>query len=258
MRIGIVTSTSLENFPVITIVPRNGPIACTTAYLTFEQLGAGHYDAVIKSNVETTLADDKTSSNGTQQDNLDHSEPHNYHIACRCHQGAAENKQVRKFYTEFKSSCKCFRSLKGCTVMCSCRNCANLYGFRIQAENEMSSGTQEQKRHKHMKSPETGRNFFMGRGRNTFHARALFEELLCGECALHLGETEETSKKDVTSLYNKLHVVVLIKKNSVHLPKDELMNSELAKIEEKDALAVERFSTRQYKENENFKDETTN
>ena len=45
MRIGVVVFTSLENFAVITIVPRNEPIACTTVYLA---LGAGHYDAVIK------------------------------------------------------------------------------------------------------------------------------------------------------------------------------------------------------------------
>ena len=35
-RIGIVVFTSLENYPVITIVPRNEPISCTTVYLAFE------------------------------------------------------------------------------------------------------------------------------------------------------------------------------------------------------------------------------
>ena len=170
MRIGIVVFTSLENFPVITIVSRNEPIACTTAYSAFEQLGAGHYDAVIESTIKTTFADYKPGSNRTRQDNLDHSDPHNYHTACRCGQGAAKNKQVRKFCAEYKSSCKCFRSLKGCTVMCGCRKCANPYGIRIQAENEMSSGTQERKRRKHTKSPETGRNFLMERGQNTVDA----------------------------------------------------------------------------------------
>ena len=62
MRIGIVVFTSLEDYPVITIVPRNEPIACTTVYLAFEQLGAGHYDAVIESIViteQTALAEGK-------------------------------------------------------------------------------------------------------------------------------------------------------------------------------------------------------
>ena len=38
MDIGIVVFTSLENYPVITIVPRNEPLVCTTVYLAFEQL----------------------------------------------------------------------------------------------------------------------------------------------------------------------------------------------------------------------------
>ncbi len=51
LRIGIVVFTSLENYPVITIAPRNESISCTTVCLAFEQLGAGHYDAVIESTV---------------------------------------------------------------------------------------------------------------------------------------------------------------------------------------------------------------
>ena len=66
LRIGIVvlTCTSLGNYPVITIVPRNEPIACTTVYFAFEQLGAGHYDAVIENTVvavQKSLAKEKLS-----------------------------------------------------------------------------------------------------------------------------------------------------------------------------------------------------
>ena len=91
----------------------------------------------------------------------------------------------------------------------------------------------------------------IGRGQHTIDAPwTLFEELLCGECALYQDEKEETSAKDLTSLYNKL--VVMIKNNSVQSPKDELINAEYAKIEEKDTGAVERFLKRRRKENENF------
>ena len=45
----------------------------------------------------------------------------------------------------------------------------------------------------------------IGRGQNTIDAPwTLFEELLCGECALYQGEKEETSAKDLMGLYNKL------------------------------------------------------
>ena len=158
-----------------------------------------------------------------------------------------------KFYNTFTSNLysKAARRSICLLLMCGCRSCANPYGVRMQAENGMSSGTQKRKRRKHTKSLESGRNFLMGRAQSTVDAPwALFEELLCRECALHLSETEETSAKDVTSLYNKL--VVLIKNNSVELPKEELINSELAKIEEKDTIAVERLLKRKQKENENF------
>ena len=81
---------------MITIVPRNEPIACTTAYLAFEQLGAGHYDlwSVIESTVKTTFADDKPSSNGRREDILGYSEPYNYPTPCQCGQGATKKKQV--------------------------------------------------------------------------------------------------------------------------------------------------------------------
>ncbi len=214
-RIGIVVFTSLENYPVITIVPRDEPISCTTVYLAFEQLGAGHYDAVIESTVVAVQTAPATEKPGLSEDNTqpatgNHSNAHVSHPACRCGQGGAKNKQNRQFCAEYKSGCKCFRSLQGCTMVCGCRNCANPYGVRVQSQDEISSGTQTRKRRKHIKSPETGRNFIIGRGEKVSDAPwSLFEELLCGECALYIGGSEEITAKSVTDLYNK--VVVLIK-----------------------------------------------
>ncbi len=147
LRIGIVVFTSLENYPVITIVPRNEPISCTTVYLAFEQLGAGHYDAVIESTVvavQTAPAAEKPglSEDNTQPATGNHSNAHVSHPACRCGQGGAKNKQNRQFCAEYKSGCKCFRSLQGCTMVCGCRNCANPYGVRVQSQDEISSETQ--------------------------------------------------------------------------------------------------------------------
>ena len=203
MRIGVVVFTSLENFPVITIVPRNEPIACTTVYLAFEQLGAGHYDAVIESpvvSVETTFACDKPSEDSTQPDIDDHSKAHSFHPACRCGQGAAKNKQERKFCAEYKSGCKCFRSLKGCAAMCGCRNCANPYGVRVQGENEISSGIQARKRRKHTKSPETGRNFMIGRGQGDNIQLMLHGRYLKSSCAESVLYTKVKKKKHLQKI----------------------------------------------------------
>ena len=146
-----------------------------------------------------------------------------------------------------------FRNLKGCIARCGCRNCAIPYGVRVQGQNEISSETQVRKRRKHVKSPETGRNFIIGRGDKVTDAPwSLFEELLCCECALYMGGTEEITSKGVTDLYNK--VVVLIKSNSIHLPTDELIDSELQRIDQKDMDAVERFLKKLCMEDKNFKE----
>lgn len=41
LRMSFVVFTSLENYPIITIVPKNVPVSNTPAYLAFEQIGAG-------------------------------------------------------------------------------------------------------------------------------------------------------------------------------------------------------------------------
>ena len=81
---------------------------------------------------------------------------------------------------------------------------------------------------------------------------SLFEELLCGECALYIGGSEEITAKSVTDLYNK--VVVLIKNNSLQLPKDEMIDKELEKINHKDINAVEHFLKRLFREDDDYKE----
>ena len=120
---------------MITIVPRNEPIVYTTVYLAFEQIGAGHYDAVIESTIaaeDTGLAEDKPNDASDEQTAIPntsgHSSVEKSCSSCRCGQGGAKNKQSRLFCENYKSGCKCFRSLTGCTKFCGCRNCANPYG----------------------------------------------------------------------------------------------------------------------------------
>ena len=47
---------------------------------------------------------------------------------------------------------------------------------------------------------------------------------------------------------------MLIKSNSIHLPTDELIDSELQRIDQKDMDAVERFLKKLYMEDKNFKE----
>ena len=260
MRIGMVVFTSLENYPVITIVPRNEPIAHTTVYLAFEQIGAGHYDAVIESTIaaeDTGLAEDKPNDASDEQTAIPntsgHSSVEKSCSSCRCGQGGAKNKQSRLFCENYKSGCKCFRSLTGCTKFCGCRNCANPYGVRAQEQNEMSSETQVRKRRKHVKSTETGRSFIIRQGEEVSDAPWSFiEELLCRECALYIGSTGEITEERVAELYNE--IVLLLRNNSIQIPKDKTFNPYLEKIDKKDISAVKCFLTKIFREEEEFKE----
>ena len=119
LHMSLVVFTSLENYPIITIVPTTGPVSNTPVYVAFEQIGAGHYDAVI----EVTGVDDKaissdsetSSSNGHAPVPPETIAPEDSQLVCRCGQGGAKNKQTRSFCAQYKSGCKCFQNLKGCT-----------------------------------------------------------------------------------------------------------------------------------------------
>ena len=119
---------SLENYPILTIIPKNDPVSNVPVYLAFEQIGPGHYNAVIQSGTNEELFDNtellsETSCAETSQ-GKELTRP-----VCRCGQGAAKNKMTRKFCLEYKSGCKCYQNLKGCTSDCGCFNCAKLLVF---------------------------------------------------------------------------------------------------------------------------------
>ena len=159
MHMGIVVFTSLKNYPVITIVPRNEPIVCTTVYLAFEfeQLGIGHYEAVFKSTIAKTklrISNTKIAHRQLSLMLVVSTDP-----LCQCSQGGAKNKQSRQFCVEYKSGCKCFQSLIDCTKVCGCCNYANPYGVGAQGQNEISLETQVRKGHKNVKSE----NFIIAR-----------------------------------------------------------------------------------------------
>ena len=110
---GIIIFTSLENYPVITITPSVEPVTCTAIYIAFEQVGAGHYDAVIERSVAGPTANEDTGVNEGMENSVDPNVSSN--PRCRCGKGGAKNKKDRQFCSEYKSGCMCFRSLTGCT-----------------------------------------------------------------------------------------------------------------------------------------------
>jgi hypothetical protein len=120
-----------------------------------------------------------------------------------------------KLFNETVSGCKCFRRLKGCSMECGCGIVRIPMKFDYYKETKKCC-PQSRKRRKHAKSPKAGRNFIIGRGEEAKDVpSSLFEERLCGKCALYLGETKEISVKNVTDIYN--NIIVLIKKNKIRI-----------------------------------------
>ena len=57
LRTSLVVFSSLENYPILRIIPKNDPVSNVPVYLAFEQIGPGHYDAVIQSGTNEELFD---------------------------------------------------------------------------------------------------------------------------------------------------------------------------------------------------------
>ena len=71
-------------------------------------------DAVIQSGTNKELFDNTELLSETKTSFAEFSQPKELtRPVCRCGQGAAKNKMIRKFCLEYKSGCKCYHNLKG-------------------------------------------------------------------------------------------------------------------------------------------------
>ena len=252
LRTSLVVFTSLENYPILTIIPKNDPVSNVPVYLAFEKIGPGHYDAVIQSGTSEELFDNtellsETSFAETSQ-GKELTRP-----VCRCGQGAAKNKMTRKFCLEYKSGCKCYQNLKGCTSDCGCFNCANTFGVREESSCKSTSEIAiPRKRRKHGLGKETGRNFMIGRGKNVVRARwTLFEKLLCIECIANMENGDDDVDK-LAEYYN--NVVVCLKNGVLKCPKEFLTIVGLDTLETRESKSIEGFLKRLYDENDALKE----
>ena len=134
LRTSLVVFRSLENYPILTIIPKNDPVSNVPVYLAFEQIGPSHYDAVIQSGTSEELFDNTKNTFAETSQGKELTRP-----VRQCGQGAAKNKMTRKFCLEYKSGCKCYQNLKGCTCDCGCFNCANTFGVREESSGKSTS-----------------------------------------------------------------------------------------------------------------------
>ena len=113
--------SSTENFPVIPVIVRE-TLTNAPMYITYQRIGAGHYDATIETHQEPIALPSSAVTTPTTPDLLeDHLSSENVHnqlaaVGCRCGRGDAKTKQERTFCRVYKDGCKFFKLSKAAQV----------------------------------------------------------------------------------------------------------------------------------------------
>lgn len=127
LRVPIALLTSIENFPVTSIFPENGPISLSTIiHLAFKGSGSGHYDAL----VEIEKGDSKPLL-----------------TKCSCGKNQSDKKRKCCFDedTKYKVRCPCLKRTQRCNPECRCKGCSNPHGVKDPSVEEQSKISRRQK-----------------------------------------------------------------------------------------------------------------
>ena len=139
LRISIVVFTAMLNFPVLPICPRDRTLRDDPIYLAYDMRFAGHYDGIEQ---QTTVQQDEE-----QQRSAPNQCGNQHQITCRCGQGAKRKKTGSISCHEYKSGCKCFQNVMGCSVYCHCINCNNPRGMKTSSGSAPITCSARKRRH---------------------------------------------------------------------------------------------------------------
>ena len=212
LQVPLVIISSIENFPVIPVIPRETPLSNVPLYIAYQRVGSGHYDATIEAQHETSLgplvASAVLHTDSTQV--KDRLQPEGdlkqiTAVGCRCGRGSAKNKEARQFCHIYKDGCKCFQSVKGCTSKCACFNCGNPYGKRTIMHSVASDPVSRKRRRP------TGNDVLPGSESHFMESRGIdviappwstLEELLFKECMFHVTSVDAVDITLLEKMYN--------------------------------------------------------
>ena len=128
LRLNIVSFTSLDHMPVVTISPLLLCVATNAVLLGYSVGQPELYHCVVPlENLNESspphVSSTSTGSNSVPKEHLPE------HCSCGC--GSAK-KDGRKFCNQVpygnKSQCKCYNNMVGCSFRCKCVDCGNPYG----------------------------------------------------------------------------------------------------------------------------------
>ena len=215
LKVNIVLFTSMEQMPVIPIIPRDALLTPDPIYVAFNHGGCGHYDAV-----------DAGVSHLTDGANDDTTSVPDYNLVpekkcCRCGKGGAKDKNQRTFCHQVpgvrRCQCPCYTNHVECTELCKCNNCNNPLGSRSA---ETHSVPQKRKREKHsfQELHQDTLTYMLDHGEQPCSPKwSLLEKFLLQNLLDKLIQVGHTiDDLDITVLYNQL--VDIVVELSIDLP----------------------------------------
>ena len=108
LQIPITVFTTVQNMPLLCIMPTTQITSITPIFLTYTQSGAGHYDCPVPIPSDSIPGSKKTK-------------------VTRCTRGR-NPKNTRAACSSWR--CTCLRDEKGCTTLYTYKGCINIYGVR--------------------------------------------------------------------------------------------------------------------------------
>ena len=171
LRISVVVFTGMLNFPVLPICPRDRTLSDNPIYLAYDMRFAGHYDGIEQQTTVQRYEEQQQRSVPSQCSNQ-------HQITCRCGQGAKRKKTGSIPCHEYKSGCKCFQNVMGCSAYCQRINCNNPRGKKVSSGSaSITCSAQKQRHHDSSTEGLNGKSFteFKAGGTMTVHW-TLFEK----------------------------------------------------------------------------------
>lgn len=145
LRIPILVFTSMLNFPVLPVSPRDNVLNENPIFLTHDMEFADHYDVV--DSIPRMTTKDMCQPLPAQNTIPDCPESLTQ-VSCRCAQGAKRKIKGSVSCHEYKSGCKCFQNVLGCSDYCQCINCNNPCGKKVNISKPIPQIASQKRRHR--------------------------------------------------------------------------------------------------------------
>ena len=194
----IVVFTAMLNFPLLPICPQDKTVSDDPIYLVYDMSFAGHYDAVQQqvNQLDQQHQDEQMMTSTNQSNN----QPQ---LSCRCGQGAKRKCKESITCHEYKTGCKCFQNVSGCSMYCQCINCNNPYGKNVSGSEQIPCSSRKRRHHENSTVGLKGKYFTEIKAGGTVAVQwTMFEELVLVELIIGLLARDKLEPEGLFREYN--------------------------------------------------------